>query len=331
MPESSFSLKYHSVVGFHTDQGSRGFQHPSAFAMRSDGRIFVGSRGPAPTTGIQMVGREFEFYGKIGEKGSSLGLMQEVSALAVDEDDNLYVADEELNRITVFDKEGEPVRSWGEHGSQPGQFSRPAGLLLDSDSVFVVDTMNHRVQRYSKEGKFLSQWGQYGSQEGMLDQPWGISRGNDNEFIIADWGNDRIQKFTPDGEHIKSIGESGKGDGQLNRPAHAVVDGEGNMYIADWGNQRLQVLDPEGNFLDSQRGSADLNPWALEYFEAQQDEKLARSSYVPVYEPDTDEVREISARMEPYFWDPCAVMVDSENRVYVLETCRHRFQIFERA
>mgnify|MGYP002413487203 FL=1 len=39
---------------------------------------------------------------------------------------------------------------------------------------------------------------------------------------------------------------------------------------------------------------------------------------------------EVSARMEPYFWDPVAVELDEEGRVYVLETGRHRFQIFER-
>ena len=41
-------------------------------------------------------------------------------------------------------------------------------------------------------------------------------------------------------------------------------------------------------------------------------------------------ISEISARMEPYFWDPVAVELDEEGRVYVLETGRHRFQIFER-
>ena len=101
------------------------------------------------------------------------------------------------------------------------------------------------------------------------------------------------------------------------------------MYVADWGNQLLQVFDADGKFLARNRGEADLNPWVLEYFEAQQDEKRARSTFVPVFETDTDDVREISSRIEPFFWDPCAVILDKEERVYVLETCRHRFQIFD--
>ena len=58
------NLQHHSTVGFHTDQGSRGFQHPSAFIMKDDGTIFVASRGAGPTIGIQMVNRDFEFFWK---------------------------------------------------------------------------------------------------------------------------------------------------------------------------------------------------------------------------------------------------------------------------
>ena len=58
---------------------------------------------------------------------------------------------------------------------------------------------------------------------------------------------------------------------------------------------------------------------------------MARESFIPVYEPDTEDPSEISARMEPYFWDPVSVQLDEDGRVYVLETGRHRFQIFEKA
>ena len=147
---------------------------------------------------------------------------------------------------------------------------------------------------------------------------------------MADWSKGRSQEFTPEGQHMATFGESGRGEGQLDRPGDVAVDPEGNIYVADWRNQRLQVFDSEGNFLDTQRGEADLNPWAVEYLASQADESRARETFVPVYEPDTDDPHEISARMEPYFWDPAAVELDQDGRVYVVETGRHRFQIFER-
>lgn len=43
---------------------------------------------------------------------------------------------------------------------------------------------------------------------------------------------------------------------------------------------------------------------------------------------DTDDLHEESSRIEPYFWDPVAVTLDEQARLYVLETGRHRFQVY---
>ena len=102
------------------------------------------------------------------------------------------------------------------------------------------------------------------------------------------------------------------------------------MYVADWGNQRVQVLDADGNFLVKLQGEATLGKWAVEYLDAQQDELRARSTFEPYFDVDTDDKSEIAARIEPYFWDPVTVVLDNEDRSYVLETGRHRFQIYER-
>jgi len=330
MVSTSFQLEYAGVVGFHTDQGGRGFQHPTGIAMRSDGRIFVSSRGAGPTVGIQMVSKDFEFFGKIGSSGSNVGQMLQPGGLALDKSNNIYVSDEKLNRITYFDSEGEVIGSWGDSGSAPGYFNRPTGLVIIGESIFVSDSLNHRIQEFDLEGRYINQWGIHGKNVGEMNYPWGLSEGRDGHIVVADWGNDRISTFTQNGEYVSSLGDGEESNRFLNRPAHAILDHEGNMYVADWGNQILQVFDQDSNVIDVKRGQADLNPWALEYFESQQDEKLARSTYEPVYKTDTGDIREISARIEPYFWDPCAVMLDEDNRVYVLETCRHRFQMFDR-
>jgi len=51
---------------------------------------------------------------------------------------------------------------------------------------------------------------------------------------------------------------------------------------------------------------------------------------MPIYVPKTEDEHEISARMEPYLWDPSCVILDSKERIYVVETGRHRFQVFEK-
>lgn len=333
MTTTAFGLRYANNVGFCADFGGRGFQLPTSIAIRSDGLVYVLSRGKASTrqvVGVQKVTRDHDFLGQFGAFGQGLGQMVWPTSITLDEDDNAYVADESLHRVTKFDRDGNPVIMWGENGSEEGQFDQPSGLLVQDDTIVVVDSRNNRVQRYTLDGQFMEQWGGPGSSDGEFNLPWGLGQDSLGNIFIADWRNDRIQKFTQDGQHLATFGESGRGEGQLDRPADVAVDHEGNIYVADWGNQMLQVFDAEGRFLDSQRGAADLNPWAVEYLESQADERKARESFVPVYEPDTDDPHEISARMEPYLWDPAAVELDDDGRVYVVETGRHRFQIFER-
>lgn len=333
MTTTKFGLRYMTNVGFSSDQGGRAFQKPSCIVRRSDGRIFIGSRGPAAdqTVGIQMVSLDHDFFGVIGKLGRSDGQMMEPSALALDAEDNLYLADEKLHKVSIFNRDGEFIKSWGEQGTGPGQFEGPCGLLMQGDTIFVVDARNHRIQKLTKDGIFISEWGSFGTNDGDFRFPWGISSDQDGNIFIADWGNDRIQKLTPDGLHLNTYGKTGSGEGELSRPADVAVDQDGNLYIADWGNQRLQVIDSEGNFLAASRGEAiQPNPWVVEYFTGVLDEKAARDTFVPIFDVDTQDEHEISARIEPYFWDPCSVILDEQNRVYVLETCRHRFQVFER-
>ncbi|GIT16404.1 MAG: hypothetical protein CM1200mP38_0610 [Dehalococcoidia bacterium] len=333
MTTTRLQLRYLTNVGFCADFGGRGFSLPTAMVIRPDGTIFVVSRGKASTkgsNGIQLVTAGHDFLGQIGTWGSELGGMIWPTAAVLDEDENLYLADEYLQRITKFDREGNPISYWGVKGDQKGQFNQPSGMLYRDGELIIVDSKNNRIQTYTVDGKFVGQWGSSGSGEGQFNLPWGIAEDSDKNIYIPDWRNDRIQKFSADGEFLKAIGETGDGEGQFDRPSGMAIDKNGNIYVADWGNQRLQVVDSDGSYLFSHRGAADLNPWSVEYLSSQDDERHARESFVPVYDAKTDDQHELSARIEPYFWDPVAVTLDAEQRVYVLETGRHRFQIFER-
>ena len=331
MTTTTFGLKYVTNVGFAADFGGRGFQLPSSMAIRADGVIFVVSRGKSSTknsNGIQMVTKDHDFLGQIGTYGAGLGGMMWPTSVVLDGDENLYLADEYFNKVTKYDREGNPITEWGTKGSGGGQFNQPSGLLIQEQLIYLVDSRNNRIQMYSLDGEFQGQWGSGGDGEGEFNLPWGISDDSEGNIYIADWRNDRIQKFDSNGNYISAIG--GGKTSVLDRPSDVAVDPDGNIYVTDWGSQRLLVLDQSGSILETKRGEADLNPWSVEYLSSQDDERKARESFVPVYQADTEDPSEVSARMEPYFWDPVAVELDQDGTVYVLETGRHRFQVFER-
>ena len=58
------------------------------------------------------------------------------TSIAVDSKDNVYVADEWLNRITIFNKDGEFVSKWGKAGSGDGELDRPAGIAISGNTMY---------------------------------------------------------------------------------------------------------------------------------------------------------------------------------------------------
>ena len=162
MTSATFQLQYGDTVGFVADQGGRGFHLPMSMVIRGDGRIFVVSRSNTQAldiVGIQMVTREHDFFGQFGGYGQEPGKMIWPTALALDGDDNLYLADDYLQRITVYDRDGAVQDTWGSKGSGAGEFDGPSGLLVDAeDNLLVVDHRNHRIQKFTRDGHSLGTW-----------------------------------------------------------------------------------------------------------------------------------------------------------------------------
>ena len=330
----ALQMKYSHTIGFIADQGGRGFHLPVDMTQNSKGKVYVASRSNMDAlraVGISIASLDQEYIGEFGSYGQNDGQMIWPTALACDREDRIYLADQYIHRITVFDADGNFIAKWGTQGGGDGEIDGPAGLAFDSyDNLYLSDHRNHRIQRFTRDGQFLGQFGSFGNGDGEFNLPWGITLDPYDNVYVADWKNDRVQKFTSDGEFLARLGTSGSGDGQFSRPSGVAVDATGNIYVADWGNQRVQVLAPDGSFLLKLRGESTLSLWAQEYLEANADELKARSTFVPEIEVDTDDAHEQSARIESYFWDPVCVMLDQQERLCVLETNRHRFQVFQK-
>ena len=334
----TITLDYVKTIGIvNNGLNGRGFANPFDLAVNGDGRIFVlnrcdPARASAIRVGVLTLDEDYlyEFGDGAGNGGTQF---RWPVCIAFDSQDNLYITDEVHQRVTVFDAEGNFLRKWGSPGSGDGEFNGPAGIAVGpDDSVYVVEQHNARVQRFTRDGEFLGKWGSQGSGPSQFNLPWGADTDSAGNVYVADWRNDRIQKFTADGEFLAAFGSSGGGEGQLQRPTSVAVDEEGYIYVADWGNERVQVLGPEGNFQLLLRGEATVSKWAEEYFAANPEEWAERqtSDLIPHLPPHLNTPYHISSQTEPYFWGPVAVSLDQEGRLYVVETNRHRFQVYQK-
>ena len=188
----------------------RGFGHPVDLAIGQGGRIYVLNRHAALAR-VGICTLDEEYLGEFGSYGHEDGQFWLPTAIAVDNRENIYVADEYHHSVTVFDRSGAFKNKWGEHGSGDGQLDGPSGLAIDADDyVYVVDQKNCRVHKFTADGRHLLQWGERGEEEGQFNLPWGITLDTQGNVYVADWRNDRIQKFTADGRFLAAFGEPGR-------------------------------------------------------------------------------------------------------------------------
>ena len=334
----SITLDYVKSVGIvNNGLNGRGFANPYDLAVSRDGRIFVLNRcDPARASAIRVgvLNLDEDYLYEFGDgAGNGDTQFRWPVCMAFDEDENLYITDEVHHRVTVYDADGNFLRKWGSHGSGDGELNGPAGIAIGPDgSVYIVEQHNARVQKFTSDGEFLGKWGSHGSGPGQFNLPWGAAADAAGNVYVADWRNDRVQKFSADGEFLAAFGSSGGGEGQFQRPTSVAVDGEGFIYVADWGNERVQVLDANGDFQTLLRGEATVSKWAQAYFDANPEEKAERdrSDLMPQLPPHLTSPYHVSSQTEPYFWGPVAVSLDREGRLYVVETNRHRFQVYQK-
>ena len=329
---SPITFQYSHTIGRQENRSGSGFFYPVAITRDENNLLYVLNRGsetpaffPCKRVTVFTVDEELvrEFGTKVhpeeADESAPVGTFMWPTSIALDKSGNAYVADEWLNRISVFNKDGDCIDTWGKLGDGDGEFNRPSGMAFDADdNLYMVDSVNHRVQKFTKEGKFLAKWGTSGSGDGEFSYPWGIEIDHNGDVYIADWRNDRIQKFSPGGQFLMKFGTSGQGDGELDRPTGIAVDKEGIIYVTDFKNDRLQVFDADGSFVTKLMGEATLSKWGRQRVELEPAMVRGRERALDL------------AEREKRFQGPIAVEVDDEGRIFVVECSRQRLQVFRK-
>ena len=113
--------------------------------------------------------------------------------------------------------------------------------------IALADDEGHCVYVFDKDGNCVRKIGSQGEEEGQFEQPKGVSYLNDEEILVADFGNDRIQHIDiQTGTVLKSFGQLGSGKGKLNGPYDVCLDDEERIVVTECGNHRIQVISKEG-------------------------------------------------------------------------------------
>lgn len=95
-----------------------------------------------------------------GEWGGNPGQFRYPSALAIDADGTILVAEIGNGRVQRLAPDGRPLAMWGRSGTGPGELLGPQTLTIDRDGyVYVGDRYSERIQKFASDGTFLASWG----------------------------------------------------------------------------------------------------------------------------------------------------------------------------
>ena len=191
---------------------------------------------------IEFKSRLFKPVLSFGRKGSAPGKFNLPWGIAVNDKDEIAVADSENHRIQIFRSDGTHLRSFGRKGNLQGQFNYPHGITFCNDNIIVSDTYNHRIQIFDDQGHYRHQFGEKGELNHQLNRPRGLSIDSDGNIIVADWNNKSVKIFTLDGQFLRRIGE----EGSFNHPSHCIQ--HDNCFIVS-DNHCINVFDKQGKFL----------------------------------------------------------------------------------
>ena len=194
------------------------------------------------------------------------GMFRQVTDVAWDSSGNAYISDGYINsRVAKVDKKGNWVTSWGEPGSEPGQFMTPHSIAVDAeDHIYVADRGNRRIQIFDVKGKFLRQItidvpfdpdakpaiGNKptspitGNQAQAPGAPWAICITPPPHQILysSDGYPGRIYKLSLDGKVLGVLGESGKQPKQFGWIHEMACPSENVLFVAELLNWRVQKL-----------------------------------------------------------------------------------------
>ena len=175
------------------------------------------------------------------------------TGVAVTDDGLVIVSERDANCITILDKEGKKIRSFGSHGTGRGQFSYPEGVAISSKgTILVADSDNHRIQEFTMDGKCISCVGTEGEDPLQFEFPQGIAvNRTTGQVEVAEYTNCRVQVLNSNLTFSHMFGKYGSEQGEFDFPTDVAVDNKGFVYVADCVNHRIQKFTIEGQFVCS--------------------------------------------------------------------------------
>lgn len=278
-----FTVAGSGTSGYGGDGGTAtGAQlyYPTDVAVDGAGNLYIADsdnnriRKVTAATGVITTLAGSGVYGFSGDGAAAFAAqMRNPRAVAVDSAGNVYIADENNDRVRkvaagtgVITTVAGGGSSYGEGGTATAaRLDNPRGVGVDAaGNFYIADTYNYRIRKVTVATGLIvtvAGDGDYGfdgdggaATAASLYNPANVAVDGEGKLYIADAGNNRIRRVSASTPALLmttlagtgTYGYSGDGgpatSAYLASPYGTAVDAEGNVYFSDYGNDRIRKV-----------------------------------------------------------------------------------------
>src|SRR5579862_8855164 len=251
-----------------TSLGSGMFAFPHGFTIDRQGNIWASdANADATVLGISAkdangvvrghqvfkmspTGKVLLTLGKEGVKGNGPDTFDMPTGIAIAPNGDIFVTDGhgKNDRVVKFSSDGKFIKTWGHHGSGPGEFDQPHDISIggSQNRVYVADRSNSRVQIFDQEGNFIAAWKQFGRPSAVYvskDDTLYVSDSQSNSTVNPGYTRGITIGSAKDGSIRAFIPDPDLDQADVSRISGAsgiVADAKGTIYAADVGPHKLR-------------------------------------------------------------------------------------------
>ena len=184
---------------------------------------------------LQFGKKDYKLVRRTGTEGGGEGQLYYPRGLCIDYNGDVYVADCDNHRVSVFSKDLNFLKHLGAQ-----QLKNPNDVKVTPDSVVVLDKSPNCIHFFSRSGDLLRSCVTQG-EDGMVYSPRFFCLDTAGNILISDFHRHSIKILSPSGQLIHEIGKAGHGRGELYYPFGICLSQTGNIFVvSDNSNFSLQ-------------------------------------------------------------------------------------------
>ncbi len=240
---SDFVVKHNKFKSFIMGpEEKRNIAKPYGIFMH-DAKLYVCD---PPNGGLEILDFKNRTYTNLIPGGA--GSLKSAMSVAVDDQNQLYVADPVLHYVVIYDSAYTYIDRLGDTGT-----FKPTDLMVYKNLIYVTNPDHHTINIYDQKThalvNYLNTDNKYmPGDEGFLYSPFNVYV-TEESIYITDFGDFKIKVFDHQGKYMRSVGSYGTSLGQFVRPKGLAVDKDSILYVVDAGFENTQLFNAKGQLL----------------------------------------------------------------------------------